>query len=189
MSADHDIQNVLKVLKKGGTILYPTDTIWGIGCDATNAKAVEKVYRIKERMLEKSMIILVKDLEMLTHYVREVPEIAEELLASVMDPLTIIYPGARNLPKNVLADDGSIAIRIPKHDFCQELLGAFGKPVTSTSANVSGAPSPYSFGGILEPIKQSVDYIVPVRHQSISKIKPSTIVKIDEYGELRVLRS
>ncbi len=189
MSTEQDIKEVLEVLKKGGTILYPTDTIWGIGCDATNFKAVEKVYRIKERMRDKSMIILVKDREMLTHYVREVPEIADELITSMQDPLTIIYPGARNLPKNVIANDGSIAIRIPRHDFCQQLLSAFGKPVTSTSANVSGVASPYSFIGILEHIKNSVDYIVPAKHQSIGSTKPSTIVKFDQQGELHVLRN
>ncbi len=189
MSVNNDIQEVLTVLRNGGTILYPTDTIWGIGCNATNPKAVEKVYRIKERVFKQSLIILVKDLDMLHHYVGSVPEIASELMMSVADPLTIIYPNARNLPRNVMAGDGSIAVRVPKHDFCQDLLGAFGKPVTSTSANLTGAPNPFSFGSIAEPIKNSVDYIVSTRHQSINRPKPSTIVKIDQYGEISVLRN
>ncbi len=189
MSVNNDIQEVLNVLRSGGTILYPTDTIWGIGCNATNPKAVEKIYRIKERVFKQSLIILVKDLDMLRNYVESVPEIAIELMMSVPEPLTIIYPNARNLPRNVLAGDGSIAIRIPKHDFCQDLLDAFGKPVTSTSANLSGAPNPYSFGSIAEPVKNSVDYIVSNKHQSFNRPKPSTIVKINQHGEISVLRT
>ncbi len=169
--------------------MYPTDTIWGIGCDATNSKAVDKVFRIKELLYQKSMIILVKDLEMMQHYVSEIPEVAMELLTGVAEPLTIIYPNAKNLPANVMAKDGSIAIRIPKHDFCQELLTAFGKPVTSTSANITGGPNPYSFRSIADQIKESVQYVVPVERESVTRHKPSTIVKIEENGELRILRS
>ncbi len=189
MSAHDDIKKTCEVLQNGGTILYPTDTIWGIGCDATQVVAVEKVYRIKERVREKSMIVLVKDLDMLRQYVKQVPEIAVELLASVPDPLTIIYPGARNLPRSVIAADGSIAIRIPKHDFCQGLLEHYGKPITSTSANVAGAPNPFSFSNIVDPIKEAVDYVVPVKHQAISRPKPSTIVKIDSGNELHIIRN
>ncbi len=189
MSVHHDVREALNVLRNGGTLLYPTDTIWGIGCDATQIKAVEKVFRIKERVHEKSLILLVRDLHMLEDYVEHLPEIAIELLATVSDPLTIIYPGARNLPKNVTADDGSVAIRIPKHDFCQELLASYGKPITSTSANVTGAPNPFSYNNIVEPIKEAVDHIVPARHQAITRTKPSTIVKISINGELRIIRN
>ncbi len=189
MSVHHDVKEAVHVLQNGGTILYPTDTIWGIGCDATQVKAVEKVFRIKERVQEKSLIVLVRDLDMLQHYVEHLPEIAIELLASVSDPMTIIYPGARNLPRNVTADDGSIAIRIPKHDFCQEIIGALGKPITSTSANVSGAPNPFSFSNIVDPIKEAVDHVVPVRYQAITRPKPSTIVKIDKNGEMHIIRN
>lgn len=169
--------------------MYPTDTIWGIGCDATNSKAVGNIYRIKERFYEKSLIILVKDIEMMKHYVSDIPEIAVELLVSVAEPITIIYPNAKNLPKNVVADDGSIAIRIPKHAFCQELLSAYGKPITSTSANVTGGPMPYSFRSVAEQIKQSVQYVVEIEKESITRPKASTIVKIEQNGELRVLRN
>ncbi len=189
MSIHNDIVEAGKVLQSGGTILYPTDTIWGIGCDATQVVAVEKVFRIKERVREKSLIVLVKDLDMLRQYVKQVPEIAIELLASVPEPLTIIYPGGRNLPRNVLAEDGSIAIRIPKHDFCQGLLDYYGMPVTSTSANYSGAPNPFSFSNITEPVKEAVDHIVPVKYQAISRPKPSTIVKINANDELRIIRN
>ncbi len=189
MSLHHDVQEAVQVLRSGGTLLYPTDTIWGIGCDATQVKAVEKVFLIKERVLEKSLIVLVRDLDMLQKYVEHLPEIAIELLASVSDPLTIIYPGGRNLPRNVTADDGSIAIRIPKHAFCQELISALGKPITSTSANVTGAPNPFSYSSIVDPIKEAVDHIVPARYQAIARPKPSTIVKIDTNGEMHIIRN
>ncbi len=186
---EFDIKKVVDVLQGGGTILYPTDTIWGLGCDATNSRAVEKVYRIKERLVDKSLIILVSDLDMLQKYVKEVPEIVVELISSVSEPLTIIYPEACNLPKNVMAVDGSIAIRIPNHQFCQEMLRAFGRPVTSTSANVSGAPNPHSFRVVSQEVKNSVDYIVPLEQYVISRPKPSSIVRIDESGEMHILRN
>ncbi len=189
MSVHHDVQEAVHVLRNGGTLLYPTDTIWGIGCDATHIKAVEKVFRIKERVREKSLIVLVRDLDMLQDYVEHLPEIAIELLVSVSDPLTIIYPGARNLPRSVTADDGSIAIRIPRHKFCQELLGVFGKPITSTSANLSGSPSPFSYSSIADPVKDAVDHIVPARYQAITRPKPSTIVKMDNKGEMYIIRN
>lgn len=189
MSDTLDIKEVLSVLRKEGTVLYPTDTVWGIGCDATNAKAVDKIFRMKERVKDKSMIILAKDINMLKQYVTYLPDVAIELIGSVSDPLTVIYPGARNLPKNVIASDGSIAIRIPRHDFCQDLLDAFGKPIVSTSANISGASNPYSFTNVIDTIKQSVDYVVSEKYQYLSNLKPSTIIKIDEKGEMFILRS
>lgn len=185
----YQLSDILAVLDKGGTILYPTDTIWGIGCDATNGRAVESVYRIKERIADKSFILLVKDVDMLKKYVGEVPDIALELFSSVSEPLTIIYPGGKNLPRNVVADDGSVAIRIPRHDFCQELLDAFQKPITSTSANISGGPIPYSYRSVVQHIKDSVDYIVQLDQERISRPKPSTIVKIDLKGDIRILRN
>ncbi len=185
----YQVSDILSVLNKGGAILYPTDTIWGIGCDATNGRAVEKVYKIKERISDKSLILLVKDVEMLKRYVVDVPEIAIELFASVSEPLTVIYPKGKNLPKNVIADDGSLAIRIPRHDFCQELLEAFGKPITSTSANISGGPIPYSYRSVVQHVKEAVDYIVALEQDTISRPKPSTIVKIDPNGEIRILRN
>ena len=189
MSANYELDSILEVLHRGGTILYPTDTIWGIGCDATNAKAVASIYRIKERVAEKSMIILVRDVEMLKQYVPEPPEIAFELINSVSEPLTIIYPGARNLPGNILAADGSVAIRIPKHEFCETLLEVFGKPLSSTSANVSGMPNPFSYRGVSEQVKSNVDFIVPYEQSMASRPKPSIIIKIDKKGEMHIIRN
>jgi L-threonylcarbamoyladenylate synthase len=187
--AEKEFAKLLAVLNDGGTILYPTDTIWGVGCDATNTRAVEKVYKVKERISNKSFIILVKDLEMLSNYVSSVPEIVVELLASISEPLTVIYPNGKNLPKNVVAGDGSIAIRIPDHAFCQQLLGSFGRPLISTSANLSGGNLPYSFRSIDNQIKKSVDYIVTVEQNMIARPKPSTIIRIDDDSEIHILRN
>ncbi len=189
MLDDVSLKDALKVLHNGGTILYPTDTIWGIGCDATNAKAVEKIYRIKERLQEKSLIILVKDIEMLKLYVDHIPEVAIELMEGFSDPITVIYPKGRNLANNVLAGDGSIAIRIPHHDLCQQLLAAFGRPITSTSANLSGGGVPFSFRSIDDQIKHAVDFVLPCEQDMMSRPKPSTIINIDKQGEIHILRS
>src|SRR5688572_18774909 len=137
LSPGTEIQNAVEVLRKGGTILYPTDTVWGIGCDATNEKAVEKIISIKERESSKSLIILVSDERMLNKYVKEIPAIALDLARQASDPLTIIYDEGINLATNVLADDGSIAIRIPHEEFCNKLIYRFGRPLVSTSANFS----------------------------------------------------
>ncbi len=185
----YDFSRVEEVLKEGGTILYPTDTIWGIGCDATNPRAIEKIYKIKERMLQKSLIILVDSVEMLSRYVEDLPELALDLITSVSDPLTVIYPKARNLAKNVIAKDGTIAIRIPNDHFCQEMIRNFGKPVTSTSANVSGEPNPLSYSQISPKIKNAVDYVVKVNQHRINRPKPSTIVRINKEGEIQIIRN
>lgn len=182
------IKNTVKVLREGKTILYPTDTIWGIGCDATNSRAVEKVYKIKQRVESKSMIILLDSQEKLQEYIKSVPEITYDLLDSVDTPLTIVYPDARNLAKNVIARDKTIAIRIVKEEFCSRLIQEFGKPIVSTSANVAGEPSPIIFSQISEPIKDRVDYIVNLYYKRISKTKPSTIIKIELDGHFTVLR-
>src|SRR5512133_1363512 len=138
MNFDNDIEKSLKVLADGGTLLYPTDTIWGIGCDATNTMAVEKIYRIKSRSEAKSMIILLDHIDKLSTYIESVPEITGDLLASITNPVTIIYSNARKLAPNVIASDGTVAIRIVKDNFCSELIRRFGKPIVSTSANISG---------------------------------------------------
>lgn len=184
-----DIENTLTVLRSGGSILYPTDTIWGIGCDATNAKAVEKIYRIKVRDYSKSLIILVPDIEMLSTYVTKVPDVAYDLIERITEPLTIIYPKAKNLARNALADDGSVGIRIPENAYCQTLLKAFGKPIVSTSANISGDPSPLTFSQISPRIKEMVDLVVPVQHSSISGAKPSSIIRITLEGDIQIIRS
>jgi len=186
---EEEIKKVVEVLKLGGTILYPTDTIWGLGCDATNTKAAEKIYNLKGRLPLKSLIILVDSIEMLKEYVEEVPELAFDLMESVTDPLTIIYPGARKLAKNVMAEDQTIAIRIPRDEFCQAMLKAFGKPITSTSANLSGDPSPLSFSKISMEIINGVDYVVGINQHRINRPKPSTIVRITDDGEIQILRN
>lgn len=185
----YNLQEALQVLKKGGTILYPTDTIWGIGCDATNEQAVKKVFHIKERVQKKSLIILVDSLETLGKYVVSVPPVTLDLMQSIHDPLTIIYPRAKNLAPNVIAEDQSIAIRIPKDDFCQALLKAFGKPITSTSANLSGMPNPLFFSQISPEIINAVDYVVKDSRTSISHPRASSIIRIHDNGDIQIIRN
>ncbi len=184
-----DLDQSVEFLKKGCIILYPTDTIWGLGCDATNGKAIEKIYAIKKRNEGKSLIILVDGEEMLTHYVQSVPAIVHDLVEQYDRPLTIIYPEARNLPKNLVAPDGSIAIRIVRHAFCSRLISQFGKPITSTSANVSGLPSPASYHAIPDEVKQMVDYSVILGRDDLKAASPSTIIRIDINGEFEIIRN
>lgn len=186
---DEEIKKAVEVLKLGGTILYPTDTIWGLGCDATNARAVDKVGKIKLRNEPKSLIVLVPDIESLKKYVEEIPEVCIDLVLSYADPLTVIYPNARNLPKNVTAADKSIGIRIPRNGFCLKLLQAFGKPIISTSANISGGKTALSFSNIAPEIKSAVDYVVNFDQKTISRHKPSTIVMLNSDGEIQILRN
>ena len=154
------IEEAVKVLRAGGILLYPTDTIWGIGCDATDEKAVERVFEIKQRADSKSLIILASDMDMVARYVREIPEMAVTVESLSDKPLTIIYPEGINLAPNVTAEDGSIAIRIPKNDFCVELVRRFGKPIVSTSANVSGTPAPRRYIDIPDSVKASVNLCI-----------------------------
>jgi L-threonylcarbamoyladenylate synthase len=185
---EEEIKKSLAVLKKGGTILYPTDTIWGIGCDATNEKAVEKVYRIKKRMETKSLIILLDDASKIQRHVRTIPDIAWDLMKNVNRPLTIIYPNAYNIARNVIADDGSIAIRIVKNDFCRKLIEKFGKPIVSSSANISGDPSPVVFNNISKEIIRQVDYVVSLYQGVLEQFRPSQIIKLNENGEFKIIR-
>jgi L-threonylcarbamoyladenylate synthase len=185
---EEEIKRCLEVLRRGGTILYPTDTIWGIGCDATSERAVDKIYGIKKRLETKSLIILLDDEEKIARYVTSVPEIARDLINGVDKPTTVIYPGARNLPKNLVASDGTVAIRIVRNDFCKALIQAFGKPIVSSSANISGEPAPSLFKNISETIKQSVDYSVSLYQNLIQEMRPSRIIKISENGEFEVIR-
>lgn len=188
MSLDLEIQNCIHVLRNGGTILYPTDTVWGIGCDATNEKAVEKIFKIKQRNSFKSLIALVSDEKMLSKYVQEIPGIARDLIALGEKPLTIIYEEGINFAKNVLAADGSIAIRIPADEFCRKMIHKFGRPVVSTSANISGEIVPRSFREIKPEIKQSVDYVVALRQNEMSASGASSIIKIKSNGEFEIIR-
>jgi len=183
------IKETIRVLREGKTILYPTDTIWGIGCDATSVKAVEKVYKLKQRIESKSLIILLDSVDVLHNYMKEVPAIAYDLIESMDSPLTIIYPDAIGLAKNVIANDRSIAIRVVKDEFCKELIRQFGKPIVSTSANISDKPTALSFSRISEKIKNEVDYTVNLYQNSINKAKPSTIIKLGVDGEFNIIRS
>lgn len=185
-----EVANCVKVLQAGGSVLYPTDTIWGIGCDATNREAVSSVYRIKARDEDRSFIILLNDPAQLVQYVEEVPATAYDLLAAVQDsPLTVIYPKGKNLAENVMGRDGSIAIRIVHNAFCKALLTAFGKPIVSTSANISGEPSPMCFSAISPRIVSSVDHVAVVQEETIAETKPSRIIKLAADGMFTVVRA
>ncbi|MBE0648621.1 MAG: threonylcarbamoyl-AMP synthase [Bacteroidales bacterium] len=188
LSMKLEIRNCIDVLRKGGTILYPTDTIWGIGCDATNTKAVQKVFKIKKRMESKSLIVLLDRKESLHTYISSVPDIALDLVDSVTTPLTIIYPNAKNLAKNIIANDGTIAIRLVRHEFCYKLIRMFGKPIVSTSANISGQPSPLMFKSITEEIISQVDYVVNLSRFEVKETKPSTIIRLKTNGEFEIIR-
>jgi len=183
-----DLVKAVEVLRSGGIILYPTDTIWGIGCDATNAAAVSRIYEIKKRQDTKSMLVLMENPNLLNSYISEVPEIAWELIEVADTPLTIIYPGAKNLAANLLANDGSIGIRITNEAFTQQLIQRFRKPVVSTSANISGEISPRNFAEISEEIKKSVDFIVNFRQDDLTRSNPSGIIKLGVGGQVEVIR-
>lgn len=183
-----EILRCMETLKAGGTILYPTDTIWGIGCDATNEEAIKKVFKIKKRDESQSLIILLEAPEKLNKYVKAVPEQAWDLIEYCEKPLTIVYPGAVNLAKKVISDDGTVAIRIVKNDFCIELLRKFGKPLVSTSANITGENAPLSFGDISPGILSQVDYVVNLPSEKNKTGKPSTIIKVELNGTIRFLR-
>ncbi len=183
-----EIMKCVEVLKREGTILYPTDTVWGIGCDATSQKAVEKIYRLKKRVESKSLIILLADMKDISTYVETFPDIARDLMKNVERPLTIIYPNAKNIAKNVIAKDNSIAIRIVKNEFCQNLIREFGKPIISSSANISGEPTPMVFKFISKEITDHVDYVVKLDQEVLQEVKPSRIIKLNEKGEFHIVR-
>ena len=172
----------------GGLILYPTDTIWGIGCDATNEEAVRKVYALKRRSDHKAMLLLMDSSAKLNYYVQEVPDVAWDLIELADSPLTVIYSGARNVAPNLLAEDGSVGIRITQEEFSHKLCERFRKPLVSTSANVSGAPSPANFSEISETIKSGVDYIVRYRQEDLSKAAPSHVIKLGAGGLVKIIR-
>lgn len=174
-------------LMAGEVILYPTDTVWGLGCDATNFEAVEKIYKIKQRAASKSLIVLVDSLAMLQAYVGEIPQTAIDILQQATRPTTIIYNNPKGFAKNTIAEDNTIAIRIVQHEFCQQLLQQFGKPIISTSANISGEPTPKSFDEISDVIKTSVHIVKGIAE--VTDVQPSTILKIMEDGTIKVLRA
>lgn len=193
------INEAVEVLRKGGVILYPTDTIWGIGCDACNEEAVEKVFKIKRRSGAKSLVLLASDLDMVAKYVKEIPSIAIDLVEVNDAPMTIIYPEGQYLAPNTVAEDGSVGIRIPYVEegqtaensgaaFCRELVRRLRRPLVSTSANISGEPSPASFAEISEEIRSAVDYVVPKCCDRASTGKASQIIKLGLGGEVEIIR-
>ena len=172
-----DLKRACEVMQKGGVILYPTDTIWGIGCDATNPEAVKRVYDIKKRADSKAMLVLVDSTVKVNFYVSDVPAVAWDLIEFATKPLTIIYDGARNLAENLLAEE-----------FSKQLCFRFRKAIVSTSANISGQPSPANFSEISEEVKQAVDYIVEYRQDEVGHPKPSSIIKLGKGGEVKIIR-
>lgn len=185
---DQDIKQAVEVLRKGGIILYPTDTIWGIGCDATNETAVKKIYELKQREETKSMLVLADSPGRIERYVDNVPEIAWQLIEVNDQPMTIIYPGAKNLAGNLISSDKTIGIRIANDDFCQKLITRLNKPIVSTSANISGKIAPAIFDEISDEIKKGVDYIVQWRQNDLSRRPASQIIKLGVNGEIEIIR-
>ena len=182
-----EVRKACEILKNGGIILYPTDTIWGIGCDATNEVAVKRVYELKHREDSKAMLVLLDDVGKLASYV-EVPDVAYELLEVNDKPMTIIYPNAKNLAKNLIAQDRTIGIRITSEIFTKSLLYRFRKPIVSTSAKVSGEPSPRCFAEISDAVKTAVDYVVDFRQEETTNPAPSSIIKLGVGGEIQIIR-
>ena len=186
-SFEQEVERTVAVLKAGKTILYPTDTIWGVGCDATNSRACDRVYEVKQRPASKSLIVLVDTAERLKDYVVNVPAIAYDLIAHSTNPLSVVYAQSKNLAKNISADH-SVCIRVVDNDFCKEVIRRLGKPITSTSANLTGQPSSMIFSDICDEIKNSVDYVVQLYHDSFCKPKSSTIIKLNEDNTFEILR-
>lgn len=183
-----EILKTYEVLKKGGIIVYPTDTVWGIGCDATNTKAVNKIYDIKKRSSSKSLIVLLDEKEKLVKYVEKVPDFTWDLIDNWNRPLTIIYPGAINVAKNLIAPDGSIGIRVVKDEFCRRLVSMLNAPLVSTSANISGEGVSLIYRDIPASILKNADYVVNINREKMIQAKPSTIIKFNEKGEFSVIR-
>ena len=184
-----EITEGIKHLKEGGIILYPTDTVWGLGCDATDKDAVEKIFALKQRSDSKSLITLVSDADMLCRFVKKIPGIALDLIEVNDKPMTIIYPDAIGLAENVTAEDGSAGIRIPKNEFCRQLIRKFGKPIVSTSANISGQEAPSFFEDINAEILDAVDWVADPIYEEGATGAPSQIIKVGLNGEISVLRS
>jgi L-threonylcarbamoyladenylate synthase len=186
---EQDVVNCIQVLEEGGLILYPTDTIWGIGCDATNASAIQKAFALKKREDTKTMIVLVADERDILQYVAAPDPSVFDFLESQSRPVTVIFDGALNIADNLVADDGSIGIRIVRDEFCRHVVKRFGKPIVSTSANISGAPSPLTFADISNEIRNGVDYVVKWRQNDKTISSPSRIVRWKAGGEMEIIRS
>ena len=185
---DREIALALEVLRSGGIILYPTDTVWGIGCDATNAEAVQKIYDLKRSADKKSMLVLCKDADMVVRYVNKAPGIAFEVMEMATKPLTLILPGASGVAANLIPEEGTLGVRVPNHEFCQKLLYKFGKPIVSTSANISGEKTPKKVAEISKEILEGVDFVVNPRFQGRPTGQPSSIIAFGEGCEGTIIR-
>ena len=184
-----NVEKCVEVLRSGGLILYPTDTVWGIGCDATNEEAVAKVYALKRSEEKTSMLCLMRDADMIVRYVNKAPGIAFEVMELSDKPLTAILPGAVGVAKSLIPEAETLGVRIPQHEFCQALLRKFGKPIVSTSANISGEPAAKRLKEVAEEIINGVDYVVNPRFEGKPTLKPSSIIAFGEGGEVEIIRS
>jgi L-threonylcarbamoyladenylate synthase len=183
-----EINKTVEILRSGGTILYPTDTIWGIGCDASNQKAVDKIYKIKKRIEGKSLLVLVDSIEKISNYVDNLNPVIIDLVKNYNRPLTVIYPNAKNVTKGVSAADNTIGIRVVNDDFCRQLIRTFGKAIVSSSANISGDPAPVLYQQISNEIRKNVDYTVNLYHDRLRSMKPSRIIRVKENGDFEIVR-
>ena len=188
MTQQEDIKNAVECMRKGGVILYPTDTVWGIGCDATNAEAVAKVYKIKQRDDSKALICLVDSDNRMQRYFRNVPNVAWQLIEVAVKPTTVILDNATGVAENLVAEDGSLAMRVTKEPFSQELCYRFQKPIVSTSANISGRPAAQNYCDIAPELLEAVDYVCWSRRQEHKPHTPSSIIKLSENGEVTIIR-
>lgn len=184
-----EVAETVEVLKKGGIILYPTDTVWGIGCDATNPEAVEKIYRLKQSGNKKSMLILLDNIDKVSLYADDIPAVAWELFELADKPLTLILPKAKRIADNLIPEEGTLGVRVVKHDFCEAVIRKLGRPLVSTSANISGKPSPVHFSEIADAIKKGVDKVVPVEYEGKPTGAPSSIIKLGAGSEVQVIRA
>ena len=187
MDINTEIHNAYEVIKEGGIILYPTDTVWGIGCDATNEEAVKKIYALKQREESKSMIVLINGERMMYNVFKEIPEVAWQILDLSENPTTLVLDNPRNVAPNLIAPDKTLGIRLVKEPFCFKLMERMKKPLVSTSANISGQPTPKSFKEISPEIIKDVDYVVNLQHEKIAG-KPSTIIKLTSDAQVKVIR-
>ena len=189
VALQHEADEAVRVLRAGGIILYPTDTVWGLGCDATDADAVRKIYALKHSDNKKSMLVLCASADMVVRYVNRAPGIAFEVMELATSPLTLILPGAVGVAENLVPDEGTLGVRVPDHAFCQRLLRLFGRPIVSTSANISGQETPRRFAEIDREVIDGVDHVVHPQVQGRPTGKPSSIIAFGEGGEVRVIRS
>ncbi len=183
-----EVAEAVRVMREGGIILYPTDTLWGIGCDATNAEAVERIYRLKRSENKKSMLVLCESADMIVRYVNRAPAIAFEVMEMATSPLTAILPGAAGVAANLIPEEGTLGIRIPDHDLCKRMLKALGRPIVSTSANISGEEAAVGLKDVAQEIVDGVDYVVNPRFEGHPTRRPSSIIAFGEGGEFKIIR-